>query len=648
MTDFFTNQGNNMVKVPTGYNPDKYEREALESINFERSQWDDAAVFVTERKQYLMRKVIDKARRYYSGIFENEKDEYTGDDKIWVPLTEWSVESIVKSVDLDTKDILIQPGTVSAINIVPIIRSIILNLLKKLKFGSLLNDVIRVLSRDGTAVIKTFEVIDPQTKRKVIKSKIVDILDIWIDPSAESIQDSESVIERSRVSESELDEFEGIWDNLEFARLSFNVPRTTNVWSFGSGKMPHTETWEKWGKIKKSWVTKKDKDEDTWIEGHIVASGLGSAEIAHVIRENPRKDGVKPYEDVWYRKIDGRWYGRGVAEMLFGLQEYTNIIINTRKSNNMVLQNGIFLIRRGSGITPDMVSSISAGGGIPVTDINQDIKQLPVQDVRASSYQDEDRTYLMADRVTSSFDINRGEAGRASASATATLTQDRNIRDTFVLVQEGIGFFIENLIIRQYIPMLKNIMKPEDIVRVTGDADVLTFIDEAIINSRLNKFIREHIQKTSFRPEDSDIEEFKNKQNAKLRAMGKNRFIKYFKNIFDENIDVEVNITDERFNRVVAIQHLRDSLIAFSRLPVASKLDADAVFKEMFNLMGLKSEFFLEKAQIPATSQKAGEAGRLLKELPEGLPGEASAFGTASKFPQVKPLDPRLNISTKL
>ena len=645
---------NNIV----GYVPNKYEREALETINFEKTQWDDAAVFVAEKLQYLMRNVIDKSRRYYMGTFENPNDENTGEKKTWVPLTEWSVESVVKSVDLDTKDILIQPGTPEAVNRVPIIRALILNLLKKVGFGQLLNNLIRALSRDGTVVVKTYDCIDPATKKRIIRSKIVDLSSFWVDPAADTLQDS-PVIERERLATDEIDEYKSVWKNTEYINFSTDVPKTIVERVFNKTKVPYTEVWERWGKIKKSWITENDKDEDTWVEGHIVASGAGQASIIHLIRKNPRDDGIKPYEEAWYRKIDGRWYGRGVAEMLFDLQEYTNLIVNTRKSNNMVLQNGIFLIRKGSGLTPDMISSISAGGGIPVTDIDRDIKQLNVQDYRQSSYTDEDRAYLMADRVTSSFDINRGEAGRPSASATATLTQDRNIRDTFVLVQEGIGFFVERLITRQYLPLLKKILKAEDIIKITGDSDSLAFIDEGIINHRVNEFIIQTLNKTGFVPEDIETQNYKDKQYKYLKSMGKQRFMEYSSDLFDTDVDVDIMITDERFNRVVAVQQLRDSLIAFSRLPVASKLNTDAVLREMFNLMGIKGELFLEKPQVPILSPEASQVGRLLKEMPQGLPSEGTTLENAAGMPQIggavqqpvqamAPLESRLNINAPM
>lgn len=635
MTDIFNNPQQPIRSNIAGYSPDKYEAEALETIRYEKAQWDDAAVFITEKKQYLMRNVIDKSRRYYSGIFDKEKDEITGELKTWVPMTKWSVEGVVKSVDLDTKDVLIQPGSLGAVNVVPIIRSQVLNLLKKIGFGRLLNEIIRAVSRDGTCVVKTYEVIDSTTKRKIIKSKIVDLLNIWIDPSADSLQDPDTpLIERSFLSEAAIMDFEGVWKNTEFVSYSLNVPRLENLWSFGSGRMPQTETYERWGKIKKSWITKDDKDEKEWVDGHIVSSGLGTPQIIHHIDKNPRKDGLKPYEEVRYRKIDGRWYGEGVPEMLFGLQEYANLVVNTRKNNNMVLQNGIFLIRKGSGITPDMISSLSAGGGIPVSDIDRDVKQLNTQDYRPSSYTDENAIYLMADRTTGSFDINRGEAGRASTSATATLTQDRNIRDMFVLVQEEIGFFIENLIVRQYVPMLKKTMKTNDLIAVYGDTTALEQLDELIMTNREEKFKADTIERTGFSPTPEQFDKFTKGQLKFLKSMGKQRFVKYFDTMFDEEIDIDVHVTDERFNRAVAVQHLQQSLIAFSRLPVETKLNTDAVLREIFNLLGLRGEFFLDKPQVPILSKESSQIGRMMKDLPTEAPSETTAFENAQGLPQ--------------
>jgi hypothetical protein len=620
-----------------GYFADRWEEAALSAMNEEKAVWDEAQVFVTENDAYLMRKVIDTARRYTNGVYTNQYDEVTGEKKTWVPMTEYSVESVVKSIDLDTKDILIMPGRPSAVGITHVIKASLENLFKKIGFGPLLNQITREMARDGTVVVKTTIDIDPRTGKKYIRSDIRDLLNIWIDPSAESIHDS-TIIDRTIKSQAEMDAYKDVWKNLEFVTYTDQVAKIWDVYdSNDTGALPYAEVWERWGKIKKSWVTGKMSDKDEWIEGYVIASGLGQPQVIHFIGKNPRKDGRKPYEEARYKKMGGRWYGRGVPEMLFGLQEYLNMVVNTRKMNNMVLQNGIFLIRKGSGITPDMLSSITAGGGLPVTNVTNDIKQLPVQDFRQSSYTDEDRVYLMADRVTSAFDITRGEVGKASASATATLSRERNIRDAFVLIQEEIGFFIERLIVNQYIPLLKEIMSEKDIIRVSGDSDVLAFIDEQVVNNRLSKFVAEHIRKTGFYPEEQDVTEYVVEQRSFLKSMGKQRFIKYFRTMFDEEVDIEVHVTDEKFNKVVAVQQLRDMLLAYSRLPIASKIDVDAVLREMLNIMGLKGEFFLEKPALPEHAVSAEGAPRPLKAFAEGEPTELGAQQIAGGLPQQGP-----------
>lgn len=642
--------------MPKQYTPNTYKLEALNTINNLKKQWDDASVYVTEKDQYLMRKVIDQARRYYNGVFEKPYDEVTGEKKVWVPMTETAVEQVRKSIDLDTKDILILPGTPSAVGITPLVRSSILQVMKKVEFGQLLNDIGLGVARDGTAVVKTWVDINPITKKRYIRSELVDVLNMWVDPSAKSLQ-STSVIHRDGYTEFDMQAYDGVWDNLDSVEYTTNLQKIYNVFNVRHGtQMPETYVWEYWGKIKKSWITERSSDDNVWINGQIVASGVNGASVIHYIAKNKREDGRHPFEEARYRKINGRWYGRGIPEMLFNLQEYVNTIINIRKANNLVLQNGIFLIRKGRGITPEMLSSITAGGGLQVTDVDNDIKQLPVQDFRQSSYTDEDRTLLAADRVTGAFDIGRGEVGRASASATATLTRDRNIRDTFVQVQEEIGFFIERLIVNHYIPLIKEVMTSKDYIKVTGDADVLTMIDDQIVKNRLSKFIQNNIEKTGFYPEPQEIQTFITKQASKLSQDGKQRFVQYFREIFDEEVDVEVHVTDEKFNRIVAAQQLRDALLAYSRLPVASKLDPDAILRQLFEIVGVKGEFFLQKPQMPlhAIKQNIAEIGRLEKEFAEGLPTELGAqqdaLGISQQGPVdiAQPLQSRLNIDTRL
>ena len=175
-------------------------------------------------------------------------------------------------------------------------------------------------------------------------------------------------------------------------------------------------------------------------------------------------------------------------------------------------------------------------------------------------------------------------------------------------------------------------------IKITGDSDYLAFVDEQIINKRRSDFVAKKIKKTGFYPEQGELDGFLNEQNSFLKKMGKQRFVKYFRDMFDEEVDIEVHVTDEKFNRVVAVQQLRETLTAYSKLPVASKLDVDAILREMFNIMGIKGEFFLEKPQLPAHAMGGDQGPRRLKEFAEEIPNEVTTFENANGLPQQQPV----------
>ncbi|MEK7112783.1 MAG: hypothetical protein AAB875_05660, partial [Patescibacteria group bacterium] len=229
---------------------DDFEAQALATIHSEKVQWDDMAVNVTRKVQYLMRNVVDQARRYVSGVFEVQYDEVTGDKKTWVPLTKTAVSSVVKSIDLDTKDVLIMAGKPSAVPMVPAIRAVILNLLKKISFGQLLNDFTDVVATDGTVIVKSFIDINPNTKKKEIKSVIVDFMNFWTDPSVNNIQESPT-IERSILTKLQIDAYKDIWDNVDKVQYTNQPNRLTDILNISSSSIPCAEVWERWGPIPK-------------------------------------------------------------------------------------------------------------------------------------------------------------------------------------------------------------------------------------------------------------------------------------------------------------------------------------------------------------------------------------------------------------
>lgn len=579
----------------------------LEQLNSELTAYWPPVAFVARGFSFDMEQVINRARRNYFGIFEERQDPVSKDDKTWPPLTEATVETIVKTVDVDTKDIHILPRKPQDTMGAKILRPLAKFLLDKLDFGQVLNDLIRTMVIDGTVILKSYKGYTRDFKEKITKVKIVDTLNFYIDPTADYSQDSNSVIERVIMYPDELKRYKS-WKNTNIE--GGKIDKTPDTSTSGDANVKQIAVYERWGRICRAWLkefngeTPTVEDFNDWFEGVVISSGTSvsnpQATIIHYIGENTHPKKLRPYEEGWYRRMANRWHGRGVPEQLFGMQEYLNTIFNIRKNNAKVLQNGLFLIRKGSGITPQMVSSLGAGGGIPVTGLETDIKQLPVQDVRNSSYKDEDVAQGWARGVSMGF--NSPSEVAPSAPATLGVINQQNTRDVFDLIQEGIGLMLKRLLQNHLLPSFLEDLTPGEIIRITGDRKSLEELDEIYIDMKVNEAALKYLDANGFWPAPEEIEREKAGFRKELEKLGNSRFIEFKKSFFDFEYDVEVVVGGESLNKALIAQQLRDMVISYSRIPGVA-IDVEKVFQEWMYLLGLNVDLYKpaqQQAQLPA------------------------------------------------
>src|ERR1051326_2706484 len=240
------------------------QQEAINLIKQEKTLWETGTAFVTEKVAFQMRNLIRQLRKNYWGIFDEPVDPQTGRKKIWVPLTESLIESVVKNIDLDTKDISFRAKRPEAIGLTGLVRNVVKNELDYIHFGETDEEMERTLAIDGTAVWKTVEYIDEVRKKKCIKILPVDLLNFYIDPTAHSIQEAEAVIERAIITEDEAKGMSG-WINTEQIRGTTNLDRRdgqTNLSFQRTGETRLVEVFERWGKMPKRLITGNTKDDE--------------------------------------------------------------------------------------------------------------------------------------------------------------------------------------------------------------------------------------------------------------------------------------------------------------------------------------------------------------------------------------------------
>lgn len=576
------------------YTPTSSEQKVLSFAQRQYGSLRDQLAFVTERVAFDMINIVKRARKNYYGVYNVQHDTVTGLEKYWLPMTELIVETAVKTIDIDSKNFQIYTANEVLPGWARIQQHVFYDKLKRIRWGPKLNDIIRRASIDGTAILKACKEYDPKLKKWVRVPVAVDRLNFLTDMTADWLTDAPVKMERWIMTPDEFRANGRNWDNVEDAIPQLDVSRVDDLQtgggvSYARNLTPYVVGWEIWGKMPLDVLTGNPDDAMDVFDGHAIISGMDTGKsgnmVVHLVEENPDAYGLAPYQEIRMRKCPNRWDGRGYPEQLFGAQEYGNMVINLRKNNAQILQNGLFKAKIGRGITSEVVAQAVAGGVIPVYDMD-DLQSLPVQDVRQSSYMDEDRITNWAQRQTFASDSVQGANQPASTAATTATIQDRNSRNAFDLIDEEMGMafsqFFENFIL----PHLPEEYSADDVIRVTGDASDLSMLDEAYVNHMVNQQVLDYVKKHVSVPGADVIEREKKKAMDKLKRMGRNRWLKITKELLEQQYGLEVVVVNERIDRALIVQQLKEMYASAATNP-NSKYDPDKIMEETLRLMGL-------------------------------------------------------------
>jgi len=574
--------------------------EAINLVKGERDAWKDAVVFVTDRLAFDIRNLLKTVRKNYWGIFDHPKDPVSGKKLTWIPLTEIVCDAHVKNADIDTEDVKITSKKRKAIGLTTLVRNVLHNWLDKDIFGEELDESERQMSIDGSIVWKTFEGVNEDGKTTVIRT-YTNLLNIFFDWTSESIQSAYRFTERALLKESEVKDMDG-WINTEdimgvegLHPTDFDLAQA-NTSTFGRQGSKFVDVWELWGKIPKSLITGNKKDNEEEVDGHIVVSGLENPgkEQVHLIETNP--SGLKPYEEAHTKKIKGRWLARGPAESVMMLQSWVNMIVNIRKLRAQISQLGIFKIKKGAGVTPQMIGKLAANGALIVNSMD-DVEQLIMKEASESSYKDEEQAVNWAERVTNALEPATGEPVPASTSATAIVLQSRSIATSFSMFKNAIGYFLRRWIKRHALPILMRNLTPGEIVRITGSPEEIRELDERIVDYFVYKEL-DKMTKAGFAVNLEEVENERIKALDKLRKLGKDRYIEIINSIDVTDYDVEISITNENIDKSLLANNL------IKAMEIAPQFQ-DILVEKVFDLMGL------DTFQLEERTRKVGSSASL-------------------------------------
>lgn len=555
---------------------------AINIVSQERESYEDALCWVTDRVAFKMRSMIREFRKTYWGIFDEPTDPTTGRDKLFIKSAMAIVEDVLKNVDIDQKDVGFIARNAEGYDITEIVRSCVKDYLSKIYFGEVLDETERQMLIDGTVVWKTWK------EGKHLRRKTVDLLNFYIDPTEESIQSAYRVTERAIVATSSLSKMSG-WKNTDDMKGSQNLNKTDGdegtAETITTGN--YTDVWETWGKIPKFLITGKKRDINEEVDGHIVVSGLDSGDMRfHLAEINTKKDNqgniIKPYEEIRTCKLSGRWYGLGYVERILSLVEFLNATVNIRINRNYISQLGLFKIKKGAGITPQMLGKLPSNGAILVNDMD-DIGQMTVNPVNADSYKDEEVFKEWMTKITSAYPISSGELAPSSASATATAIANTNSKSSYAMVKEAVGFFLERWIDRHVLPFMGDYIKTNyKTFRILSDDDKYKDLIDRVAAYYVGELLEKRSEKVfengaPSRLEIQDVYEQTRQDLLKRESM----MFDLIDDIITESVDTKVKITNEDVDTQVTISNL----LQLAGIPVTPQ--NEETIRQVYDLLGL-------------------------------------------------------------
>jgi len=139
--------------------------------------------------------------------------------------------------------------------------------------------------------------------------------------------------------------------------------------------------------------------------------------------------GRRPFAPAHYLRISDRWYSRSLGEQLTPINLEVNAIVNMVNEAQELINNPFFFyVPHANTVDPEILSDISPGEGIPVSDVNAvffpKFPQEPLANLSAV-----DSMLLFADRLTIS--------PQAAGGSNQTRNAPRTARGTLALLSES-------------------------------------------------------------------------------------------------------------------------------------------------------------------------------------------------------------------
>lgn len=329
--------------------------------------------------------------------------------------------------------------------------------------------------------------------------KFIDLGLFFIDPAAEDIEDARYCGHAEFLTKAQLKEKEALglykidWKKLAKTSNEVNRFRNERLSEVGLPTVADIDDADGFYEVIHYWEDDR--------HGVIINRALLAADT-----ENPFWHKRKPYRKGVYSLVPGEFYGLGIPEMLWDLQDELNTERNMRIDYRAFLLRRMFKVRRGAAISRKQLKW-RQGGIIEVED-KDDVTEMGVGDSAGSSFTSESTIKRDMQDTTGGHDVVMGLSS-SGETATTTMTKDSNAAMRFKLIISSLEKDLLVPIARQMLQLNQQFLSGEKVLRVTQmGKDQFEVVNEEEIQGEFDLIAA-----------GSSVEPMANKEAAKQRAV---------------------------------------------------------------------------------------------------------------------------------
>lgn len=584
LTDFFQNK----VKI-AGVQTDN---PTATSTGFEFSQWE----------------TLNTVELYYNSIFETGKLDSEGQRKTFFNICQVKADVASKQVDIDVKDFVFVPEEPNSEWGAFFLNRKFRQWAKRNYFGKLINEIVIDYPKYGSAVMKK---VGKELQR-------VPLMTLRNEQSAKDLQEAKYVIEEHKDwTYSDLEKMKD-WD-LKDVKVAWDEKFTV---------------YERYGRVPLDWY-KKQKDIKVE-DGDEMKSVDVMAIILPTKNDKDEIDGgnllfleeieERPYQEVHWKKVDGRWLGVGEIENQFENQIFVNMIENLRRRGLLWAGKKVFQ-STDTEIAKNLVRDVKDGQVLKIMP-NGQISQVNTTTQSLAEFEAAARRIdENSNQKSFTYEVATGEGLPSGTPFRLGVIMSNAVNAHFALKRENLGLFFESVVYEQLFPIFKKENnKAETMMIPMGEEGVNALMEEAVKINIWNNFKEQMLSMKI--PDVAKIEaEVRDKLSSK-RFIGVDLPEKLWDTL---KVSTQLVITGESLNlekRLETLTNLYNSLL---------QVNPQAAEKVLSKIMALTGENYDTLAGVkPMTQQNQLLQGTGVGGSPIATGGKEDALmGQITNTPQV-------------